>query len=125
MVRNPHDALRSVNPNYPARGAWTNQKTWIEAAVAAHNAKNHPRLLIVRYEEFVSEPDKVQEDIAAFTGWEIVRKFSEGPAMWPEATIENVIGMHGKRPLDTNSVTDTKIELTDQCLQWSKEWGYD
>lgn len=80
----------------------------------------HPRTLAVRYEELVSEPDKVQEEIAERFGLTSRHPFSQGHEVFlPEKTDRINFAMNGIRPPDTNSIGRWK---TDRWIGMVREW---
>lgn len=62
MLRDPRDLIVSKHGSEPGR-YWSNLRTWYKALDACEAMKTHPRFIVVRYEDLVSKPDKVQEDL--------------------------------------------------------------
>jgi pimeloyl-ACP methyl ester carboxylesterase len=65
MVRDPRDVVVSRHRKAPDR-YWTHLGLWHLYRRAARRLAGHPRFLTLRYEDLVADPDRVQEEIAAF-----------------------------------------------------------
>ncbi len=59
MLRDPRDMITSRHWRDPER-YWAGLRYWKAYAPCGRRLKNHPRFITVRYEDFVSNPDKVQ-----------------------------------------------------------------
>jgi len=63
MVRDPRDVI--VSRHYSAPDLFfTNLRIWREQARIARKLRSHPRFHIVRYEDLVTAPDRVQAELA-------------------------------------------------------------
>ncbi|MDA1068217.1 MAG: sulfotransferase [Verrucomicrobia bacterium] len=60
LIRDPRDAVVSKHGKDPDR-YWGSMDNWKVYSKYWRNVRSHPRLITVRYEEFVSAPDLVQE----------------------------------------------------------------
>lgn len=62
VLRDPRDLMVSRHGSRPDR-YWSSPRTWYEA-LAVHDAlRNHPRFVVVRYEDLVRTPDAVQREL--------------------------------------------------------------
>ncbi|MDR3505579.1 MAG: sulfotransferase [Acidocella sp.] len=62
MLRDPRDLIVSQHGSEPGR-YWSNLRTWYEALAVYELIKGHPRFIVVRYEDLVRTPDKVQQNL--------------------------------------------------------------
>lgn len=62
MLRDPRDIICSQHRKRADR-YWAGLKFWKTYSRMGQKLKDHPRFITVRYEHFVSEPDKVQEKL--------------------------------------------------------------
>lgn len=62
MLRDPRDLIVSEHGSEPGR-YWSNLRTWYEALAFYETLKDHPRFIVVRYEDLVRTPDAVQQDL--------------------------------------------------------------
>jgi hypothetical protein len=63
MLRDPRDVIVSRHGKEPER-YWSNLLIW-QQAMRVHDAmRNHPRFVVVRYEDLVQSPDHVQKNLA-------------------------------------------------------------
>jgi hypothetical protein len=103
MLRDPRDVVVSRHAKEPDR-YWANLRLWRQYHRAACKAMGHARFVTVRYEDLVTEPEGVQEELmrrmpflvrrAAF------RDFHE-TARPSQPTLE---ALGGLRPLETASI---------------------
>jgi hypothetical protein len=63
MIRDPRDIIVSKHRIAPDK-YWANLRIWKERTKALRKIQSHPRVTSIYYEEFVTHPDKVQEQIA-------------------------------------------------------------
>jgi hypothetical protein len=62
MLRDPRDVVVSRHPQAPDK-YWASLAFWRAAAASVATMRDHPQLLIVRYEQLVTEPDQVQRQL--------------------------------------------------------------
>ena len=62
MIRDPRDIITSKHKKDPDR-YWTGLSFWKEYTRQLETLRNHPRFIPIKYEEFVSDPDKVQNQL--------------------------------------------------------------
>ncbi|MCX4187623.1 sulfotransferase family protein [Methylophaga sp. OBS4] len=62
MLRDPRDAIssRSHKNNSQSKKIWGNLADWIRHHEIATSLSSHPRFITVKYEDLVTDPDKVQ-----------------------------------------------------------------
>ena len=63
MIRDPRDVICSIHKKDPEH-YWTNLRRWKQYAKIFDKVSSYPRFIPVRYETFVSHPDKVQASIS-------------------------------------------------------------
>jgi hypothetical protein len=104
VIRHPFDVLTSYNPNSGSKyhispdrwlGEMTALKTMIEGG--------RKRLLVITYEDLVTQPRVELEKIAALLDLSLSAGYLDGQ---PNADLppEAILAMHGLRPVDTNSI---------------------
>ena len=103
MVRDPRDVIASVHRMCPDI-YWTNLRLWNHAWDAIRNCREHERLLVIRYEDLVRKPDKVQEKISGrmpFLKQKLpFSQFHQHTKPSPQSRQ----AMHGVRPVSDSSV---------------------
>ena len=62
MLRDPRDAVVSEHGREPGK-YWSNLRVWRRALEACAKIKDHPRFVVVRYEDMVTAPDAVQDEL--------------------------------------------------------------
>jgi len=62
MLRDPRDVVVSEHGREPGK-YWSNLRVWRQSLAVYQKLKDHPRFIVVRYEDMVTAPDKVQEDL--------------------------------------------------------------
>lgn len=77
MIRDPRDVLVSEHGAKPGEPWIKDPKRWIDNALILKKIKEHERVLLIKYEDLVTEPDAIQEKIAVQFGFEINRPFSD------------------------------------------------
>ncbi|WP_438971912.1 sulfotransferase family protein [Methylophaga sp.] len=65
LLRDPRDAIssRSHKNNKNDKKIWSNLKTWKEHHEIAQHLEKNPHFITVKYEDLVTEPDKVQREL--------------------------------------------------------------
>lgn len=65
VLRDPRDAIssRSHQRNNPDKSIWGTLGTWLEHHKIAESLQQHPRFIILRYEDLVRSPDALQDFI--------------------------------------------------------------
>jgi hypothetical protein len=62
MLRDPRDVVVSEHGRELGK-YWSNLRVWQQALKAHAKLKDHPRFIVVRYEDMVTAPDAVQEEL--------------------------------------------------------------
>jgi hypothetical protein len=106
MLRNPLDVLTSEHGSHPGQ-FYVGPKRVIQSLELYKKFKDEPQVLTVRYEELISNPNAVQQEIAAAFKLESTCNFTESYKHFPSFR-ENVQAMHSIRPIDSNSVDKWK-----------------
>lgn len=107
MMRDPRDVLVSKHFLKPNK-YWTPPNRWIEAAEIAEDFKDHPNVMLLKYESLVSNPNRVQKHIAQKFGLEIKRPFAECHKYFDQEDQVNLNTMNGARPLDPSRIGNWK-----------------
>ncbi len=103
VVRDPRDVIVSRHGKDRSR-YYANIRLWRELHDAARPLFGHDRFLEVRYEDFVSRPDEVQEAIMAKFPWlEKLHDFSEYHN-YAQVSEKSQKAMHGVRPIAPTSI---------------------
>ena len=76
MMRDPRDVLLSEHGMKPGQPWLKNPSLWIENALFCQRLQNNPRLVLVKYEELLTKPNKIQEKIATALGLDIAIPFT-------------------------------------------------
>jgi hypothetical protein len=138
VVRDPRDVVVSQHKKHPGR-YYSNLRFWQQADRYARKLERHPRFLVVRYEDLVTEPDRVQSVLEkampflkrrhAFSEFHLHAKISEQSAM----------ALNGVRPVDTSSIGrwrnnldrvasqlqlhgDVAARLIHYCYETDRQW---
>ena len=134
MMRDPRDVLVSKHFLKPKR-YWVPTKRWIDAAKIAEELQGKERILMVSYEELLSDPKKVQEEIASAFGLSIAIPFEKCHEHFDQDDQTNISNMNGARPLDPGRIGNWKNDpakkkhiekrLKDvELVKYMKKFGY-
>lgn len=103
VVRDPRDVIVSQHKKHPGR-YYSSLRFWLSADRYAKQLEGHPRFLVVRYEDLVSDPDRVQQQLElampfltrrhAFSEFHLHARISEQSAM----------ALNGVRPVSVSSI---------------------
>ncbi|MBT8098445.1 MAG: sulfotransferase, partial [Gammaproteobacteria bacterium] len=103
VLRDPRDVIVSRHGKNRDK-YYSNIRVWRELHGYAQSMLEHERFLLIRYEEFVSEPDKTQEQIVTRFPWLRMRhRFSE----YHEHAVvseKSTLAMNSVRPIAPSSV---------------------
>jgi hypothetical protein len=103
VLRDPRDVIVSRHKKNGDR-YYSNIRLWRELHGYAKPLFGHERFLALRYEDFVTDPDAVQAQIAAKFPWlEQLHRFSEYH-QHAEVSEKSRLAMHGVRPIAPTSV---------------------
>lgn len=103
LLRDPRDVI--VSRHGKDQGMYySNIRLWRELQAYAREIAGHPRFLQLRYEEFVSEPDAVQQQIMARFPW--LQKRHDFSAYHEHADVseKSKLAMNDVRPITPSSV---------------------
>jgi hypothetical protein len=103
VLRDPRDVIVSRHGKNKDM-YYANIRLWRELHETARQMYGHPRFLEIKYEDFVRDPDGVQEKIAAKFPWlEKTHAFSEYHE-YAQVSSKSQKAMHGVRPIAPNSI---------------------
>lgn len=105
MLRNPLDVLTSAHKK--KRGYYVEPYRLIASLNLWLLFRNEPNVLTVRYEDLVTTPVAVQDQIAERFGLHPIRPFLECHEHFPQFK-QNLEALHSIRPIDANSVDKWK-----------------
>jgi capsular polysaccharide biosynthesis protein len=110
MVRDPRDVLVSENGQKPGEPWVKNPQKWINNALILEKLQSHPRVVIVKYEDLVSKPNKVQKEISEKLGLIIATPFRQ---VWQYAqpTSGAIQSLNGWRQLETSRIANWQGSL--------------
>lgn len=136
MIRDPRDVLVSEHGAKPGEPWIKDPKRWIDNALILNQVKEHERVLWIKYEDLVTNPNAIQEKIAVKFGLDINRPFSE---CWQHfqpispdylKSIKEIkplekdkIGVWNKDPKKKDYVTQ-KLAQRPEIYDLMKEFGY-
>ena len=133
-IRDPRDVICSI---HTGEGYWVRPDRWVRAAEAIQRHRDHPRAMIVRYEELIRQPARVQGCISKKFGLAFRLPFSKCHRDFDVDDTEGIHAMHGARPLDRSRIghsrkTGEKRQLVADALRdvpdvefWMREFGYE
>lgn len=105
MLRNPLDVLTSAHKK--RKGYYVEPYRLIASLNLWLQFRNEPNVLTVRYEDLVTTPVAVQDQIAQRFGLQSIRPFLECHQHFPQFK-QNLEALHSIRPIDANSVDKWK-----------------
>ena len=104
MLRDPRDIVVSRHGSNTTI-FWTNLRIVREGVESLRKLKNHPRALLVRYEELAEDPDRVQKRIADFMpALEFRASFSSFGAEPSAVSQSNERALRGIRQVNPSSI---------------------
>jgi hypothetical protein len=103
MARDPRDIVSSQHGARP-EVYWANLRQWRNWLDNTRGLDQHPRYIEIRYEQLVSEPDEVQQELAKHLPFlPVTRPFSQFHR-FSQPSAESLQALGDVRPLDENSV---------------------
>jgi len=102
MIRDPRDVLSSKHPKTGTHRYFQETDRWMRQHADVMRYLHDPQVLVLRYEELVSDPNSVQARIDAFTGEQSERCFSDATANVPSDF--DTHPLNGVRPVDCHGI---------------------
>jgi len=103
LLRDPRDVVASRHKLDPGR-YWTNLRIWKRALAAARRVFDHPRFVLLRYEDLVRDPEGTQAELARrlpfLTPTGPMREFSARA----DPSNQSLEALHELRPIDDRSI---------------------
>ena len=106
MLRDPRDAIssRSHRNNSRDKKIWGNLQEWIRHQEIADKLSANPRFITVRYEDLVTAPDKVQDELLSRLPFlRIKENFSEFHKI-ARPSDKSAAALGGARPISPSSI---------------------
>lgn len=103
MLRDPRDVLVSEHGKKPGEFWVKSPQRWIDNIQILEEIQDHPQVIIVKYEDLVTEPNKVQKQIATKLGLSSAIPFSDS---WQhfQLTANACKSLNGWRQLETSRI---------------------
>lgn len=119
MVRDPRDTFCSLQAGHRR---WMDEEGRSPGIFARQledqrAIMNHPQTVVIRYEELVTTPDKIQGVLAGLLDLTIKHPFSKGNNLFLDDEI--TFALNGIRPPDTGSIGSHRL---DKNIGIVKEW---
>jgi hypothetical protein len=103
LIRDPRDIITSRHKADPER-YWAGLKFWKSFTVAARKMMSHPRFIMLRYEDFVNDPDGVQASLMAAMPFLVINApFSRYHELAVPSEL-SLRAMHSVRPIGPEGV---------------------
>jgi len=103
LLRDPRDVIVSRHGK-DGQIYYSNVRLWRELHGAARKLAGHPRFHVVRYEDFVTEPDATQRELVHKFRWlEQIHSFSRYHEH-AQVSAQSALAMHAVRPIAPTSV---------------------
>jgi hypothetical protein len=109
-LRDPRDVVVSKH-KIAGDSYYSNLRLWREQHAYAESMQNHPRFIQVKYEDLVSDPDRVQASLVAAIPWlDCAHPFSEYH-LHAKLSKQSERAMHGLRSINTESIGRWRANL--------------
>jgi hypothetical protein len=102
LIRDPRDALTSHHFSTGKERYFQDLDQWKEVTQYVQRYRNDPEVLLLRYEDLVSDPDAIQAKIDAFTGEASERRYAD--AHKEERKDFDGGPLNGVRPVDRRGI---------------------
>ena len=110
MLRDPRAVITSTHESKPGV-YYAGYKRWREYVDAIDRLRPHPRFLVIRYEDLVSQPNEVQADVNhRFPFLEQQRSFAQYPA-GADVPATAAQSLNGVRPFDPSRINGWREHL--------------
>lgn len=103
MLRDPRDVIVSRYGKRPDL-YWIDVPVWRQAQAVAKRAANHPRFMVVRYENLVTRPDDVQAQLTRWMPSLTVKAPFSQYHLTAEPSKQSLRAMGGLRPVSIGSI---------------------
>ena len=103
LLRDPRDVIVSRHAKDDSR-YYVNVRVWRELDAIARSVDSHERFLTLKYEDFVSEPDRAQDAIEGQFPWLERRHDFSQYHRHAKVSEKSERAMHGVRPIAATSV---------------------
>lgn len=103
LLRDPRDVIVSRHGRSRDR-YYTNIRVWRENQAAAADFVDHPRCLVLRYEDFVADPDAAQRQLCARFPWLRIRHPFSRYHEHAQVSAASLQALHSVRPIAPDSV---------------------
>ena len=114
MLRDPRDVVVSEHGREPGK-YWSNLRVWHQSMDIYRKLKDHPRFVVVRYEDLVATPDDVQRELTRRMPFlRIMVPFSQYHTHVSQAAAQSGQfnrAMRGIRPVTTESIGAWRAHL--------------
>jgi hypothetical protein len=113
MLRDPRDSIASIH-NLEPHHYWSNLgywkrfmsiKCWVEL-------QSHPRFIIVRYEDLVTEPDKIQNSLMQRMPFLAKRALFSNYHAFANPSDNSILALNGLRPPERSSIGNWRDHLS-------------
>ena len=110
MMRDPRDVLVSEHGKKPGEFWVKSPQRWIDNALILEKIQDHPRVIIVKYEDLVTEPNQLQKQIAGKLGLTVNIPFSDS---WQhfELTANATKSLNGLRKLESSRIANWRNDI--------------
>ncbi len=133
VVRDPRDVVVSQHKKHPGR-YYSNLRFWQQADRYARRLERHPRFVVVRYEDLVTDPNQVQ--LALEAAMPFLRRrhaFSEFH-LHARISAQSAMALNGIRPVDASSIgrwrkhldrVASQLQLHGDVAERLQHYGYE
>lgn len=111
LSRDPRDVVSSVHRGSREGGYFTGMRKWIEYQQEFDKIREHPRVIEVRYEDLVSSPDKVQNQLVDAFPFLVKKKAFSSYHEQATPSELSLLAMNGLRPISRKSMGGWKKNL--------------
>lgn len=111
LSRDPRDVVSSVHKGSSSNGYFTNIKKWMEYQQEFEKIKGHPRVVEVKYKEFVSQPDEVQQKLVKTYPFLVKKQSFSSYHKSASPSEASLVAMNNLRPISTKSLGSWKRNL--------------
>ncbi|MEE2912858.1 MAG: sulfotransferase [Planctomycetota bacterium] len=110
LLRDPRDVI--VSKHARSDQYYSNIRLWREQHEYATRMLDHPRFHLVKYENLVQDPNRVQHDIMKKIPWLVKRHDFSDYHLHASVSESSASAMHGVRPISPTSLGQWKENLS-------------